>query len=213
MIDRRLKIWQTLLTRALGILDGAMKAGLPPDDWSFGGGTVLMLEHRHRFSKDIDIFLSDAQYLGLVSPRLCDRAEQDMSDYVEQSGFVKIYYDEGEIDFVVANALTSLPFSYKTILGRTIKVETPLEIVGKKIYHRAADFKARDIFDVALVLERHDEARQEISRLLRENSAVLLERLERMEVALREDFAAIDVIEYRPTYDECVSRLKSAMTV
>ena len=60
---------------------------------------------------------------------------------------------------------------------------------------------------------RHDEARQEISRLLRENSAVLLDRLERVDLALREDFAAIDVIEYRPTYDECVSRLKSAMTV
>lgn len=55
-----------------------------------------------------------------------------------------------------------------------------------------AKFKVRDIFDVALVLERHDEARQEICRFLHESAAVLLARLERMDLASREDFAAIE---------------------
>ena len=54
--DPRLKIWESLFTRAMRVLDAAIKSGVPEDDWSFGGGTVLMLKHQHRFSKDIDIF-------------------------------------------------------------------------------------------------------------------------------------------------------------
>ena len=38
--------------------------------WTFGGGTVLMLRFDHRLSKDIDLFVPDPQYLGHVNPRL-----------------------------------------------------------------------------------------------------------------------------------------------
>jgi len=43
----RLHIWQTLFHRAIAILDSACAAGMP-DDWSFGGGTVLMLSRVFR---------------------------------------------------------------------------------------------------------------------------------------------------------------------
>jgi hypothetical protein len=33
-------------------------------------------------------------------------------------------------------------------------VETPREIIAKKVFHRAADFTARDLFDFALVIEK-----------------------------------------------------------
>ena len=59
----RLKTWETLFKRAMRVLDSAIRTGVPEDDWSFGGGTVLMLKQRHRFSKDIDIFVSDPQYI------------------------------------------------------------------------------------------------------------------------------------------------------
>jgi hypothetical protein len=33
-------------------------------DWTFGGGTVLMLRHKHRISRDVEIFVPDPQYLS-----------------------------------------------------------------------------------------------------------------------------------------------------
>jgi Nucleotidyl transferase AbiEii toxin, Type IV TA system len=31
------------------------------DHWTFGGGTAMMIQINHRESRDVDIFLSDAQ--------------------------------------------------------------------------------------------------------------------------------------------------------
>lgn len=47
-------------------------------------GELLMLRYRHRFSRDIDLFVPDPQYLGFVTPRLSEAAESITSDYVEQ---------------------------------------------------------------------------------------------------------------------------------
>jgi hypothetical protein len=35
-------------------------------DWTFGGGTAMMIQIGHRESRDIDIFLSDAQTLPFL---------------------------------------------------------------------------------------------------------------------------------------------------
>lgn len=42
MAEDRLKIWETLFQRALKLIDSAGSAGITLEDWSFGGGTVLM---------------------------------------------------------------------------------------------------------------------------------------------------------------------------
>lgn len=76
MAESRLKIWETLFQRALTLIDSISAAGVTLNDWSFGGGTVLMRRHRHRVSKDIDIFVPDPQYLGYLSPRLNTRANR-----------------------------------------------------------------------------------------------------------------------------------------
>jgi len=55
--------------------------------WSFGGGTVLMRQYRHRFSKDIDIFVPDPQILPYLSPRLNETAESMTSDYQEANEY------------------------------------------------------------------------------------------------------------------------------
>lgn len=206
--DPRLKIWESLFTRAMRVLDAAIKAGVPAEDWSFGGGTVLMLKHWHRFSKDIDIFVSDPQYVTSFSPRVNDRAEDDSQGYDEQSQYVKLYYPEGEVDFVASPVISSTPFSFETILGREVRVETPLEIVAKKIRYRADSFKARDIYDLALVLERHPEYAPELVAFLAEQRDPLRERLEKYNDALREDFAEIDTIKFTPTYDHCLGLLR-----
>ena len=61
------------------IVDSVERSGQRFDDWSFGGGTVLMRRFRHRVSKDVDIFVPDPQYLGYVSPRLNDTAAKRSS--------------------------------------------------------------------------------------------------------------------------------------
>lgn len=212
MTDSRETLWRSLLARALAVLDSALAAGLPAEDWSLGGGTVLMLRHRHRFSKDIDIFIPDPQYLGLLTPRLNDAAQVGMTDYIEQRESVKIYFPEGEVDFVVANPVTDDPFAPMTLLGRTVKTELSQEIVGKKIRYRAADFKARDIFDLALVLEREPQARPVLKALLAAKRAELAHRFAFQDAALREDFALIDVLEYAPTYDHCIALIRDALS-
>jgi len=206
--DDRQNIWETLFGRAMYVLDWAIKAGYPADDWSFGGGTGLMLKHKHRFSKDIDIFVSDLQYVASFSPRLNDRAEDDSRGYDEQSQYVKLYYPEGEVDFVASLSISTNPFETQEILGRMTKVETPLEIVAKKIRYRSDQLKARDIFDLTLVLERHPEYVGELGQMLFAQRQVLTQQLSSRDAVLREDFAAIDTISYSPSYENCVEMMQ-----
>ncbi|GAB1393879.1 hypothetical protein MASR1M60_20430 [Rhodocyclaceae bacterium] len=78
----------------------------------------------------------------------------------------------------------------RDILGRPIRVETPLEIVAKKLQFRAADFKARDLFDLAMVLEQVADARPALADLIRAQQSLLRERFAARETILREDFDA-----------------------
>ena len=154
MADERLRAWETLFRRALQILDSARHAGTMIRDWSFGGGTVLMRRHRHRVSSDIDIFVPDPQLLGHLSPRLNPAVESLTSDYDEQANFLKLYFPQGEIDFVVSGFLTADPVVTERIFARNVRVETSAEIIAKKVWYRGAEFTARDLFDFALVAER-----------------------------------------------------------
>lgn len=90
-------VWTGLLQHALRLVEDIHQNGIKNPFWTFGGGTVLMLRYQHRVSKDIDIFVPDPQYLGFVSPRLSDIAEEVSVEYVEGNGFVKLIRPEGEI--------------------------------------------------------------------------------------------------------------------
>lgn len=54
--------WEVLWPRAMACI-ASLEGHFPPPDWTFGGGTALMLLYEHRRSKDTDIFLRDPQYL------------------------------------------------------------------------------------------------------------------------------------------------------
>lgn len=164
MAEDRLKTWETLFRRALALIDSVARSGARFEPWSFGGGTVLMRRHRHRFSKDIDIFVPDPQYLGYVTPRLNDAAESMTGDYVEAANSLKLVFAEGEIDFIASAPLTSKPVVVEKLFDRDVNVETSTEIVAKKVWHRGADFTARDLFDLALVVEKEPHALREIWR-------------------------------------------------
>lgn len=211
MAEDRLKVWETLFQRALVLIDSVAKSGTNFEPWSFGGGTVLMRRHRHRFSKDIDIFVPDPQYLNYVTPRLNDTAESMTGDYVEAANSLKLIFPEGEIDFVASAPLTSNPFVVERLFDRDIRVETSTEIIAKKIWHRGTQFKARDMFDLALVAEKEPRALDKIRPILRDRKAVVLARIAEGDRQLREDFANLEVLDYRPGYDECLRIVKRTL--
>lgn len=192
------------------LIDSVGASGVTLEDWSFGGGTVLMRRYRHRVSKDIDIFVPDPQYLDYLSPRLNTKAESLTDSYIEQAGSLKLIFPEGEIDFVVSAPLTKEPAVVETLFGREVQVESSAEIVAKKVWHRGVEFTARDIFDLAMVAEKEPKAIQEIRPILRERCDVVLRRITAHEAALRETFAALEVLDYRRSYDECVALVRKS---
>lgn len=201
-------IWQTLLPHAFTLIDEIARLSTPEPFWTFGGGTVLMLRHQHRISKDIDIFVPDPQYLGFVSPRLSDAAENVSQDYVEGPGFVKLLRPEGEIDFVASPNLTAQPYEEWTLLGRKVKVETSAEIVAKKLWHRGDRATARDLFDLSLVIEREPDDLATAAPYLTRHRETFLSQLEQRRAVLSAQFEAIDTLEYRPSYNESLERAR-----
>ena len=210
MAQDRLKIWETLFQRALTLIDSISAAGATLDHWSFGGGTVLMRRYRHRVSKDIDIFFPDPQYLGYLTPRLNTKAESLTDSYIEQAGSLKLIFPEGEIDFVASPSLTANPVVAEMLFGRDVQVETSAEIVAKKVWHRGPEFTARDIFDLAMVTEKEPKALQHIRTILRDRRDAVLGRIESQEAALKENFAALEILDYRRSFDECVALVRKA---
>lgn len=140
--------WKNLFSAAMQQIK---QANLPSSMWTFGGGTVLMHKFSHRFSKDIDIFFSDRQLLGYISPRINDALEDRAIKYIEQDNFIKIYLKEGEIDFILSPRISNCKPVQAIIESEKIFLDHPVEIIAKKIEHRANEFKARDVFDLAIV--------------------------------------------------------------
>ena len=213
MDESRLKDWEPLFRHALKILDAAEANLATSFTWSFGGGTVLMLKYGHRYSRDVDIFLRDPQFIGHMTPRLSPTAEDVTDQYEEGHEFVKLRLPNGEIDFIATGWLTDGPFVEEEILNRRVNVETPAEIIGKKIRHRAATFKARDLFDLAVVLDNAPDEISKIAPIVREQRDVLRERVDRHRALLREEFEALDLFQSTKTLDECVAALERALVL
>ena len=146
-----MEAWRSLIRRAVRRLEAV---GLGRSDWIWGGGTVLMLRHHHRQSRDIDIFINDVQFLSYLSPRLDDRETQDMQGYSEQANHLRLEFPEGEVDFLtVAPVFPSLKPDLMTLpeIDGTVQAMPDKEILGQKLHYRAAGFTGRDLYDFAAV--------------------------------------------------------------
>jgi Nucleotidyl transferase AbiEii toxin, Type IV TA system len=151
--------WLSLLGRTLDGLSSLEQLGQPVPDWVLGGGTALMLYANHRFSRDIDAFIDDPQYLGFLSPETTD--VWNCEDWDKAAHYLKLRYPEGEIDFIVSGTISDLDpvekeidlTSVRAAWTPTIMVEPPAEIALKKMYHRATMLKPRDIFDIAVIMK------------------------------------------------------------
>lgn len=199
-------VWEVLFPRALCLVEEIQRyGGLADPFWTFGGGTVLMFRYGHRLSKDIDIFVPDPQYLGYVTPRLSDTAAALTEDYTEMAGsFVKLQFEEGEVDFVAAPNLTDAAWEWWEIQGRAVRVETAAEVIAKKMYHRGDRATARDLFDLALVVEREQEALKAAAPFLVRNRDRFLEQIAHPGAGFLASFDAIAATGYRPSLAHCV---------
>lgn len=179
--------------------------------WTFGGGTVLMLRHGHRFSKDIDIFVPDPQSLGYVTPRLSDVAEEITRDYIETAGYVKLYLPDGEIDFVAAPNLTSPGFQMDSVLGRQVRVETSAEIIAKKMWHRGDRITGRDIFDFALIAAKEPEALVVARDFIIRHTDAVLKQLDDRAIQLKQQFDAVDALQAHPDFCHASDTMRAVL--
>lgn len=151
--------WRQLLSNGRLLLSWTvtgLEQGRAVPEWVLGGGTALMLHANHRLSKDIDAFIDDPQYLGMMSPKVTE--VWGCRAWDETAHYLKLKYAEGEIDFIVSGPLsglgtdtyeidlTDLPAARKV----SIQVEPPAEIALKKMHYRPTMLKPRDIFDILL---------------------------------------------------------------
>jgi hypothetical protein len=146
-----------------------------------------------------------------VSPRLNDIAEALTQKYLETEMSVKLYFPEGEIDFIASSQVTKQPPAVERILGRDVRVESTAEIIGKKVRYRGRMFTGRDLFDLALVATRDPAAIEAIRPILRAQRTAIRERIASGGKALRTAFDALDTLDYRPSYDECIRVVLEAL--
>jgi hypothetical protein len=157
---RQASQWPVLFDIAIAILDHAKTVTGSDLDWSFGGGTALMLQIDQRESHDIDLFLTDPQLLPFLNPEHQDIALHRQPDSYAGDGVTVLklaYADLGEIDFICAASITAEPVTRTEVRGQTIALETPAEIIAKKVHYRGRNFQPRDMFDLAAVAEKHGD--------------------------------------------------------
>lgn len=177
--------------------------------FTFGGGTVLMLRYQHRLSKDIDLFVPDPQSLAYVTPRLSDVAETLCnSQYVEAALYVKLQLEAGEIDFVAAPNLLPEEHAFERwdLFGVSIRVETAAEIIAKKMFHRGDKATARDLFDLALVIDREPDAMALAQPFFFRHADKFVENLQAPSARFIGQFRDIHTLGYQPTFEQAANK-------
>lgn len=194
------------------LLDSIAKNGIQIPNWSLGGGTVLMFHYQHRKSKDIDIFVPDPQFLGYVNPRLGGPAEAIFPEYTDAAEYVKLFMPQGEIDFVASSPLTVNPYEEHEVLGRRIILETPVEIVAKKMWHRGDKATPRDLLDLALVIDKHYRSILDHREVFAKNLETFIAQCEARKTIMTQGFNAIERIDFNLSFDECLERVRGLQT-
>ncbi len=169
-----------------------------------------MLRVQHRDSKDIDLFVTDPQLLGYLSPRLAGEAIWDTQNYDESAHTLKLRYEEGEIDFIVAGAVSELPTETFDYGGMPIQMEHPVEIILKKLVYRDTGFKPRDIFDTAVVLQKYEDMLHDHMHLVAKSKAALMQRISGLPDTYFE--AAMEELDIRPEWQWIIPKAKQLVT-
>jgi Nucleotidyl transferase AbiEii toxin, Type IV TA system len=185
--------WRDLLASTLDLLDT-----LPtPPEWSFGGGTSLMVHYDHRYSYDIDAFVGSGDVIRALSPNRnpATKALLNGRKYEYPGNYLKLVLDSGEIDFIVGGARTDRAVETWSFEGRAVPIDTPWETAVKKMFYRPSTFKVRDVFDLAVVVERHPEELRAGMSEIDDRLQRLLDRID----ALRPVYATLAADDVSPT--------------
>jgi Nucleotidyl transferase AbiEii toxin, Type IV TA system len=194
--------WRLLLSRTVIGLEQLEQQGQAVPDWILGGGTALMLHSDHRFSKDIDAFIDDPQYLGIMSPDVTD--VWHCRNWDKAAHYLKLKYAEGEIDFIVSSPLSDLATTFHEVdltdlpakRKVTIEIEHPAETALKKLHHRSTMLKSRDIFDIAVADSIDHEALVGNLNEISDKKSALLKRLSGIDRKfLHAELAELDIQE------------------
>lgn len=119
---------------------------------------------------------------------------------------MKLFLPEGEIDFVASPTLTKNPLAVHEVLGRNILLETPVEIVAKKLCYRGDRATPRDLLDLALVIEHHYNELLDHRDIFSRHIQAFTEQCESRRTFMLPVFEAIETMEFKPDFDECLAR-------
>lgn len=112
-------------------------------------------------------------------------------------------FPEGEIDFVASSNLTEKPYEVWEMMGHSVKVETAAEIVAKKFFHRGDRATARDLFDLATVIERDPDALATAAPFLVPKAEVFMAQVTERAALFREQFERIAHRRFMASFDDC----------
>lgn len=136
LANRRPSEWQRLFAIASDLIRQVRVATGGYDfEWSFGGGTAMMIQIGHRESHDVDLFINDPQLLGFLDPSRSGLSLSVVPAAYEGDGarFQKFAFDQlGEIDFIVAGALTAVPVVIQIVEGQPVQLEPSLRSLPRK---------------------------------------------------------------------------------
>lgn len=166
--------WRELLDLALPALDhvfGSEADETKPAPWTLGGGTAIALWIDHRVSYDVDLFVPSVP-LKLFTPARNPAAALISPNFQWPGHYLKFERPEGEIDFLSPVLQTEPGYGWIDYGARRIPVETPEEVIVKKIRFRSARFTARDVFDLAAVAN----VRPGLAKLLAQEVSDALQR-------------------------------------
>ena len=178
-----------------------------------------MVHTGHRVSKDIDAFIADPQHLSFLSPRLGGEGIWNCETFDEAANHLKLIYPEGEIDFIVAQAVTDLPTERKTIPPtsprrmanpRSSRSNIRSRQLSKSSPYRGSMLKVRDIFDIAVVDSIHADALRGNLGCVAHLKEPIVARLSGISAGFaRQELAELDIAkEWRSFADRCLGLVR-----
>jgi Nucleotidyl transferase AbiEii toxin, Type IV TA system len=145
-------VWKELLSPCFRVIDEVIRERNVEFPIRIGGGSMLLRRYKHRKSRDLDLFVTDAQLVRWCSPRFNETAADLFPDYGEEAAAVKLVTGMQEIDIIAAAPIIlDRAVEEVELGGRKVFVELPREIVAKKVVYRGRNFQTRDVFDLACV--------------------------------------------------------------
>ena len=147
------------LEQFLPLVKDSICNGVPKNCIAFGGGTALAMYYLgHRRSFDIDLFVSDKQYLGFFSPKLWILENPFFNDnYTDLDHHIGVSTKNNIKIDILSTPFIDNPLldDSKSIFSQNLHIHSIEDIIANKIHFRKAENKTRDIFDIVASVKKY----------------------------------------------------------